>query len=138
MQQRVVQGETDPNKQIRGKDAGSTGLQASLKAAVHPESVNVNRPESDLNKASVRRYDHIQNIDILNVSLIKNYNSLRLLKSREYKQKLLTIVNYFRAVQRILALDLKEHVTREKAVGERADLIEPHFGRDGEGKRLSQ
>lgn len=41
-------------------------------------------------------------------------------------------------MQRILALDLKEHVTREKAVGDRGDLIEPHFGRDGDGKLISK
>lgn len=41
-------------------------------------------------------------------------------------------------MQRILALDLKEHVTREKAMGDRGDLIEPHFGRDGEGKIISK
>lgn len=60
------------------------------------------------------------------------------MKAREYKQKLLSVVNYFRAVQRILALDLKEHVTREKGIGERKDLVEPHFGKDGEGKSISK
>ena len=48
------------------------------------------------------------------------------------------MVNYFRGVQRILAFDLKEHVTREKGVGEKKDLIEPHFGRDGKDKSLSK
>lgn len=86
----------------------------------------------------MRRYEHIQNIDQLNVSLVKNYYSLRLLKSRDYKHKLLSVINYFRAVQRILALDLKEHVTREKSLGEKKDLIDPHYGRDGEGKSLSK
>ena len=89
-------------------------------------------------KASIKRYEHIQNIDQLNQSLVKNFYSLRLLRSREIKQKLTSLVNYFRAVQRILALDLKEHVTREKAVGDRGDLIEPHFGRDGDGKIISK
>ena len=61
-----------------------------------------------------------------------------MLKSREYKHKLLSIVNYFRAIQRVLALDLKEHVTREKAIGDRKDLIEPHFGNDSENRPLSK
>ena len=72
------------------------------------------------------------------MSLVKNYYSLRMLKSREYKHKLLCVVNYFRAVQRVLTLDLKEHVTREKALGERKDLIEPHFGKDSENIPLSK
>ena len=72
------------------------------------------------------------------MSLVKNYYSLRLLKSRDYKQKLLSLVNYFRAVQRILAFDLKEHVTREKSLGEEKDVIEPHYGRDGEGRHISK
>ena len=93
---------------------------------------------SDMSKANIRRFEHIQNIDQLNMSLVKNYYSLRLLKSREYKHKLLSLVNYFRAVQRILAFDLKEHVTREKSIGESKDLIEPHFGRDGEGRHISK
>lgn len=50
----------------------------------------------------------------------------------------MSLVNYFRAVQRILALDLKEHMTREKSVGDKVDLIEPHFGRDGEDKFISK
>lgn len=41
-------------------------------------------------------------------------------------------------MQRLLALDLKEHVTREKAVGENRDIIEPHFGKDGNGKNISK
>ena len=72
------------------------------------------------------------------MSLVKNYYSLRLIKSREYKQKLLSLVNYFRAVQRILAFDLKEHITREKSLGEEKDLIEPHYGRDGENRQISK
>ena len=91
-----------------------------------------------MTKAANRRYENIQNIDQLNLSLVKNFYSLRMLKSREYKQKLLSVVNYFRAVQRILALDLKEHVTREKAIGEKKDLLEPHFGRDSNDKPLSK
>lgn len=38
----------------------------------------------------------------------------------------------------MLALDLKEHVTREKGIGERKDLVEPHFGKDGDGKSLAK
>jgi len=70
--------------------------------------------------------------------MIKNYYSLRLIKSREHKHRLLSVINYFRAVQRLLALDLKEHVTREKSLGEEKDLVEPHYGRDGQGKHISK
>lgn len=121
----------------------TTGLQSSLKAAVNPQSVaKANQggesAMSDMSKAQIKRFEHIQNIDQLNLSMVKNYYSLRLIKSREYKNKLLSIINYFRAVQRLLALDLKEHVTREKSLGEEKDLIEPHYGRDGQGRHISK
>ena len=63
---------------------------------------------------------------------------LRILETRRSKLKLLQVVNYFRAVQRLLALDLKEFVTREKAVGEMKDVIEPHFGKRGDGIPISR
>lgn len=34
-------------------------------------------------------------------------------------------VNYFRAVQRVLAFEMRSYVTREKALGERQDIIDP-------------
>ena len=76
-------------------------------------------------------------MDPLNQAVVRNYYTLRLLKTRECKIKLMSITNYFRAVQRILALDLKEFVTREKAIGEQKDVIEPHFGKDSDGRPLA-
>ena len=70
--------------------------------------------------------------------MTKNYYMLRILETRKNKIKLLQVVNYFRAVQRMLALDLKEHVTREKAVGEMKDVIEPHYGKKGDGIPISR
>jgi len=36
-------------------------------------------------------------------------------------------------VQRVLALDVRENMTREKALGDYSNVIDPHFGRTGEG-----
>lgn len=141
MQHKIIQGEGDSQKLISGKLAGTVGLQASLNSAVNPGVDTKTATESalgEMHKASMKRYEHIQNIDQLNLSLVKNYYSLRLLKSRDYKRKLLSLVNYFRAVQRILALDLKEHTTREKGIGDEKDVIEPHFGKDENGRPLSK
>ncbi len=141
MQHAISQGDSNANDRIDGKRTDVDGLQATLNTIIKPNAakqVNAESGLTDASKTHMRRYEHIQNIDQLQVSLVKNYYSLRLLKQREYKQKLLSTVNYFRAVQRLLALDLKEHVTREKGVGEKSDVIEPHFGKDGDGKNLSK
>ena len=71
----------------------------------------------------MKKYSEINNVDQLNLSLVKCYYSLRYLKIRNCKKKLLSVVNYFRSVQRILALDLKQFVTREKGIGEEKDMI---------------
>ena len=63
---------------------------------------------------------------------------LRILETRKSKLKLLQYVNYFRAVQRVLALDLKQFVTREKALGDKKDIIEPHYGKRGDGQPISR
>jgi hypothetical protein len=42
---------------------------------------------------------------------------LRLLKSRSIKAKLLHTLNYFRAILKRLAFDIREFFTREKALG---------------------
>jgi hypothetical protein len=69
--------------------------------------------------------------------MVKNYYIIRLLETRKNKLKLIQVVNYFRAVQRMLALDLKEYVTREKAIGDQQDIIEPQFGTNSDGKPLN-
>jgi hypothetical protein len=55
------------------------------------------------------------------------------IKTRDVKIKLLDILNYFRAIQRILALDVREFLTREKAYGDKHHIIDPHFGTDANG-----
>ncbi len=61
---------------------------------------------------------------------------LRLLKSRGIKAKLLHTLNYYRAVQKRLAFDIREFFTREKALGGQQiedALIGPQFGKDEKG-----
>lgn len=64
--------------------------------------------------------------------IIKAYYTLRLLKARDHKIKLLHVLNYFRAIQKRLALDISEFYTREKAVGD-LEIIPPQFGTDQAG-----
>jgi len=79
---------------------------------------------------------HLQAIDPLKPRLIKSYYSLRLLKQRGIKAQLIQAMNYFRAVQKRLAFDVREFFTRERALGgqkvEEA-LIGPQFGKDEQG-----
>lgn len=51
---------------------------------------------------------------------------------------MLSVLNYFRAVQRVLALDVREHMTREKALGDYSNILDPHFGKNGEGKSIAK
>lgn len=55
------------------------------------------------------------------------------LNARENKTKLLHILNAFRAIQRRLALELREMGTRDRVLGE-AELIRPMEGRAGQEK----
>ena len=50
--------------------------------------------------------------------LIKAYLQLRHLKLLEEKRNLIHRLNYFRSIQRRLALDMREYSTREKAMGD--------------------
>jgi hypothetical protein len=43
-------------------------------------------------------------------------------KTRDVKIKLLGVMNYFRAVQRLLTLDLKEFYSRERSLPETSEL----------------
>ena len=79
---------------------------------------------------------HLQAIDPLKPHLIKSYYSLRLLKQRSIKAQLIQAMNYFRAIQKRLAYDVREFFTRERALGgqkvEEA-MIGPQFGKDEQG-----
>ena len=111
-----------------------------MKAATNPSSlVGILKTEmNEVAAAQLKRISEIANVDPLNFNLTKNYYMLRLLETRKNKLKLLQVVNYFRAVQRMLSLDLKEFVTREKAVGEEQDIIEPHYGKNSDGIPISR
>lgn len=67
------------------------------------------------NQAKVQEY--LLTVDPVKQNLIKSHYTLRLLKSRETKSKLVQAVNYFRGVQRRLAHDVREFFTRERALG---------------------
>jgi len=80
--------------------------------------------------------EYLQGVDPLKQTLVKSYYTLRLLKSRETKAKMIQALNYFRAVQKRLAHDVREFYSRERALGgqkfEEA-LIGPQFGKDEHG-----
>ncbi len=50
--------------------------------------------------------------------LINAYYCLRHMQTRDYKIKLLYCLNYFRAIQKRMMLDLKEFGTRERIYGD--------------------
>jgi hypothetical protein len=75
----------------------------------------------------------VPNVDPLAKNLTKAFYTLRLIKTRDVKVQMLAVLNYFRAIQRILALDLREHMTREKGLGDYSNIIDPHFGKNGDG-----
>ena len=54
--------------------------------------------------------------------MIHAYYILRHMKSRDYKTKILYILNYYRAIQKRMMLDLREFATRERILG---DLVQP-------------
>lgn len=86
---------------------------------------------STYNQSKVEEY--LQNVDPLKQNLIKSYYTLRLLKSREAKSRLIQALNYFRGVQKRLAFDVREFFTRERALGGQKveeTLIGPQFGKD--------
>jgi hypothetical protein len=72
----------------------------------------------------------IPDVNPLNINTLKAFYSLRLIKTRDTKVKLLGVLNYFRGIQRILTFDLKEFHTRERSLGEFSELdqIKPYFG----------
>jgi isopenicillin N synthase-like dioxygenase len=82
------------------------------------------------------KFKDVPNVDALTQNLTKAFYTIRVVKTRDYKIKLLSVVNYFRAIQRILALDVREFMTREKAMGDKIDMIEPHFGYTADGKEI--
>ena len=70
--------------------------------------------------------------------MTKAFYTLRLIKTRDIKIQMLSVLNYFRAIQRILALDVREFMTREKGLGDFSNILDPHFGKNGEGKSIAK
>lgn len=60
-------------------------------------------------------------------NLIKAYYTMRYLRSRDCKVRLLHTLNYFRSVQKRMALDLKELFTRNRGakIPNEAEIIGP-------------
>ncbi len=77
---------------------------------------------------------NIHSLRYLPQHLIHAYYILRQMKSRDYKTKLLYSLNYFRAIQKRLMLDLREFGTRERILG---DLVQPIIP-SNESDKISQ
>ena len=75
-----------------------------------------------------------QSLKYLPQHLINAFYNLRHMKARDYKIKLLYCLNYFRAIQKRMALDLKEFGTRERIYG---DQVQP-YAAPSEASRLAQ
>lgn len=61
------------------------------------------------------------------------------MKTRDTKIKLLSVLNYFRAIQRLLTFDMKEFYSRERSLGETSekDRNNPYFGKDAKGRTFA-
>jgi len=75
-----------------------------------------------------------QSLKYLPQHLINAFYNLRHMKARDYKIKLLYCLNYFRAIQKRMALDLKEFGTRERIYG---DQVQP-YAAPSEASRQAQ
>lgn len=63
-------------------------------------------------------------IEPIQTHVIKAYYTMKMLKAREFKIKLLHTLNYFRSIQKRLSLDVSEYYSREKAIGD-LEIITP-------------
>ena len=61
----------------------------------------------------------------LPLHLVQTFNTLRCMQSRDNKLKIIYTLNYFRAVQKRLMLDLREFGTRERVLGDVVPPIKP-------------
>ena len=78
---------------------------------------NLNKFEEQSPYSPSKIEDYMQSVDPLKQHLIKSFYTLRLLKCRDTKAKMIQALNYFRGVQRRLAHDVREFFTRERALG---------------------
>jgi hypothetical protein len=111
--------------------------QAALRQESNTEATSKgDRPDEpqQYNQAKVEEY--LQNADPLKQNLVKSYYTLRLLRSRECKTKMIQALNFFRGVQKRLAHDVREFYSRERALGGQKveeTLVGPQFGKDEHG-----
>lgn len=77
-------------------------------------------------------------VDNLSHNLTRCYYTLRLIRTRDLKIKLFHVVNYFRSIQRVLAFDMREMLTRERALGDKRDILDPHYGRTDQGVPITK
>ena len=75
----------------------------------------MNKEQAKLLKEQVKGAEQpLQLADPIPNHLIKSYYTIRLLKSREAKIKLLHTLNCFRSVQKRMTLDIKEIFSRNR------------------------
>lgn len=90
-------------------------LKAVLSSTPSDEKTQQSKLSTDLGKASLKFLPH---------HLLVSLGSLTFLNSREGKIKLIYILNYFRAIQKRLAIDLREFATRDRIEGH---LMNPYI-----------
>lgn len=73
----------------------SASLRGPAKPVAKSTEIRSDEP-AHYNQAKVEEY--LQNLDPMKQNLVKSYYTLRLLKSREFKAKLIQALNYFRGV----------------------------------------
>lgn len=119
--QKIKEGK-EPNYSIGGKLIRTEGLKESLMRATDPSTMA--HRKNEFLEEEAKHAAETPDIDALSPALLTSFYSLRLIKTRDTKIKMLQVVNYFRAVQRILSLEMKHMVTRERAQGDKDDIIE--------------
>jgi len=105
-------------------------------AAAQAKKASAGRVDEPSQYNPAKAEEYLRNIDPMKQHLIKSYYSLRLLKSREIKARLIQALNYYRGVQKRLAHDVREFFTRERGLGGQyvdEALIGPQFGTDEQG-----
>jgi hypothetical protein len=85
----------------------------SLQPASETEKTNPHENEGEEKQGSIEK----DPLFITPHHLVQSLNLIRYLSSREHKIRILHNLNYFRSIQRRLALDMREVGTRERALG---------------------
>lgn len=72
------------------------------------------RTEEEVHKQNLQQAINKQSMKFLPAHLIVSYYTLRFINSKDAKTRILYNLNYFRSIQKRLALDLREFGTRER------------------------